>query len=108
MLLKAEVRTFVVDDNRIKHSCIELLCKDQRRLSIIMSNFEDCKQLKDVICHLTFLDSIVPSDRQMGNFFAVQMYEHIINKMALMTPTTTKNIFEESTHSRMIKLLELN
>ena len=63
MLLKAEVRTFVVDDHKIKHSCIELASKDQRRISIIMNNFEDCKQLKDVICHLTFLENITPSDR---------------------------------------------
>ena len=28
MLSSAEVRTFVVDDNKIKHSCIELVSKD--------------------------------------------------------------------------------
>ena len=28
MLLSVDVRTFVVDDHRIKHSCIELVTKD--------------------------------------------------------------------------------
>ena len=77
-------------------------------MSIIMNNFDECSQLKDMIRHVTFLENIVPADRQMSNFFAVQMYEHIINKMALMTPQTNKNIFEESTLTRTIKLLELN
>lgn len=86
MLANVEVRTFVVDDNRIKHSCIELMSKDQRRMSIIMNSFEDCNTLKDMIRHVTFLENIVPADRQMNNFFAVQMYDHMINKMALMTP----------------------
>lgn len=108
MLLSVDVRTFVVDDNRIKHSCIELVTKDQRRMSIIMNNFDDCSALKDMIRHVTFLENIVPAERQMSNFFAVQMYDHIINKMALMTPQTKQNIFEESTLSRTIKLLELN
>ena len=108
LLCSVDVRTFVVDDNRIKHSCIELATKDQRRMSIIMNNFDECSQLKDMIRHVTFLENIVPAERQMSNFFAVQMYEHIINKMALMTPQTTKNIFEESTLTRTIKLLELN
>ena len=44
----------------------------------------------------------------MGNFFAVQMYEHIINKMALMTPSTTKSLFEESAQTRIIKLIRFN
>lgn len=108
MLTSVEVRTFVVDDNKIKHSCIELLSKDQRRLSIIMSSFDECNQLKDMIRHVTFLENIVPPERQMGNFFAVQMFDHIINKMALMTPQQSKSIFEESTLTRTIKLLELN
>ena len=86
MLISVEVRTFVMDDNKIKHSCIELLSKDQRRMSIIMSSFDECNQLKDMIRHVTFLENIVPPERQMSNFFAVQMYDHIINKMALMTP----------------------
>jgi len=106
MLAQAEVRTFVVDDNRIKHSCVELVSKDQRRLSIIMSSFEDCNSLKEMIRHVTFLENIAPAERQMNNFFAVQMYEHIINKMALMTPQTSA--FEESALTRTIKLLELN
>jgi len=100
--------TFVVDDNRIKHSCVEILSKDQRRMSFILHNFDDCNAFKDMVRHVTFLENIVPADRQMSNFFAVQMYEEIINKMALMTPQTTKSIFEESTLTRTIKLLELN
>ena len=71
MLASCEVRTFVVDDNKIKHSCIELLGKDQRRMSIILHSFEECQQLKDMVRHLTFLESIAPADRQMSNFFAV-------------------------------------
>lgn len=108
MLLSVDVRTFVVDDHRIKHSCIELVTKDQRRMSLIMGNFDECSALRDMIRHVTFLENIVPADRQMSNFFAVQMYDHIINKMALMTPQTNKNIIEESTLTRTIKLLELN
>ena len=108
MLASAEVRTFVVDDNRIKHSCIELLSKDQRRMSIIMGSFDDCLSVKEQIRHYTFLENVVPADRQMNNFFAVQMYEHIINKMALMTPQTAVSAFEESAVARIIKLLELN
>ena len=108
MLHSVEVRTFVVDDNRIKHSCVEILSKDQRRMSFILHSFEDCNAFKDMVRHTTFLDNIVPADRQMSNFFAVQMYEEIINKMALMTPQTSKNAFEESTLTRTIKLLELN
>jgi len=73
-----------------------------------MSNFDDCQQLKDMIRHVTFLENIAPGERQMSNFFAVMMYDHIINKMALMTPQATKSIFEESTLTRTIKLLELN
>mmetsp|Transcript_28792 Transcript_28792/g.35629 ORF Transcript_28792/g.35629 Transcript_28792/m.35629 type:complete len:140 (+) Transcript_28792:322-741(+) len=108
MLSTVECRTFVVDDNRIKHSCVEILSKDQRRMSFILHNFDDCNAFKDMVRHVTFLENIVPADRQMSNFFAVQMYEEIINKMALMTPQTTKSIFEESTLTRTIKLLELN
>ena len=43
----------------------------------------------------------------MSSFFAVQMYEEIINKMALMTPQS-KAVLGESTLTRTIKLLELN
>ena len=42
MLLSAEVRTKVESDNMIKHSCIELVSKDQRKLSIIMSDYDAC------------------------------------------------------------------
>jgi len=77
-------------------------------MSFILHNFDDCNAFKDMVRHVTFLENIVPADRQMSNFFAVQMYEEIINKMALMTPQTTKSIFEESTLTRTIKLLELN
>ena len=77
-------------------------------MNIIMSNFDECSALKDMIRHVTFLENIVPADRQMSNFFAVQMYDHIINKMALMTPQMNKNILEESALTRTIKLLELN
>lgn len=108
MLCQVEVRSFAVDDNRIKHSCIDLVTKDQRRMSIIMNSFDECAGLKDMIRHWTFLENISPAERQMSNFFAVQMYEHIINKMALMTPQTGKSIFEESALSITIKLLELN
>jgi len=55
-------------------------------MSIIMNNFDECNTVKDMIRHVTFLENIVPADRQMGNFFAVQMYDHIIEKMALMSP----------------------
>ena len=77
-------------------------------MSIVMNNFDECSQLKDMIRFVTFLENIVPADRQMGNFFAVQMFDHIINKMALMTPKKSTSIFEESTLTRTIKLLELN
>ena len=71
MLFSVEVRTFVVDDNKIKHSCVELVSKDQRRMTIIMGTYEDCSALKDMIRHVTFLENIFPADKQMGNFFAV-------------------------------------
>ena len=73
-----------------------------------MSNFEDCNSLKDMIRHVTFLDNIMPADRQMSNFFAVQMMEGMLNKMAMTNPTTSKSILEESPLSRSFKLLELN
>ena len=56
MLLSAEVRTKVEDANQIKHSCIELLSKDQRRISVIMSDYDACMQMKDYIKHFAFLD----------------------------------------------------
>lgn len=62
-LSSVDVRTFVVDDNKIKHSCIELVNKDQRRMSIIMNNFEEADQLKNMIRHVTFLENIVPAER---------------------------------------------
>ena len=40
-------------------------------MSIIMGNFEDCNSLKDMIRHVTFLESISPAERQLSNFFAV-------------------------------------
>ena len=49
MLLSTEVRTTVADDNKIKHSCIELLSKDQRRMSVIMSDYDACMQVRDYI-----------------------------------------------------------
>ena len=55
-------------------------------MSLIIGSFEDCNALKDMIRHYTFLDNIYPAERQMSSFFAVQMYEHLINKMALMNP----------------------
>lgn len=55
---------------------------------MILHNFEDCNSFKDMICHITFLENIVPAERKMSSFFAVQMYEEIINKMAAITPQT--------------------
>ena len=86
LLSTIEVRTFVGDDKKIKHSCIEIASKDQRRYSIILHNFDDCNAFKEMIRHITFLENIVPADRQMSNYFASAMYEEIINKMALMSP----------------------
>ena len=63
MLHSAEVRTFVADDNKVKHSCVELCSKDQRRFSIIMNTYEDCMALKDMIRHVTFLENIFPADK---------------------------------------------
>ena len=60
MLYSAEVRTSVASDNLIKHSCIELLAKDMRRMSIIMSDYEACMNLRDCIRHFAFLDQMVP------------------------------------------------
>ena len=78
-------------------------------MSIILSSFEDCNSLKDMIRHVTFLENISPPERQLSNYFAVQMYDHIINKMALMTPSSTKkSILGEDTLSRTSKLLGLN
>jgi len=73
-----------------------------------MSSFDEADQLKNMIRHVTFLENIVPAERQMGNFFCVQMFDSIINKMALMTPKKNTSIFEESALTRTIKLLELN
>ena len=36
MLLSAEVRTAVASDNLIKHSCVELLAKDMRKMSMLL------------------------------------------------------------------------
>ena len=77
-------------------------------MSFVMSNYEDCNALKDMIRHVTFLENIVPAERQMSNFFAVQMYEHLINKMAMITPQSSKGVFEDNTLTSTIKLLEQN
>ena len=56
MLLSVEVRTAVASDNQIKHSCVEIVSKDQRRLSVIMSDYETAVKLRDYIKHFAFLD----------------------------------------------------
>ena len=45
MIFSVEVKSHnVTDDNneRIKHGHMELLCKDQRKISFIMTNLEEC------------------------------------------------------------------
>ena len=42
MLFSAEIRTFVGTDNKVKHSCIELMSKDNRKWSLILKYFEEC------------------------------------------------------------------
>ena len=78
MLYSAEVRTTVASDNMIKHSCIELLAKDMRRMSIIMSDYDACVQLRDYIRHFAFLDQMVP-ERQFQSIFARIYYNQIAN-----------------------------
>ena len=72
-----------------------------------MVSFEECNTFKDMIRNITFLDHIVSADR-LTNFFAMQMQEQIINKMALTTPHKHTNIVEESSLTKTMKLLELN
>lgn len=90
------------------HNKVEIVAKDQRRLCIIMVSIEEANVFKEMIKHVTFLNNLTPADRQMNSFFAVQMYEHIINKMALATQLKKPNIVAESSLSKSINLLKLN
>ena len=63
MLLSVEVRTKVAADNQIKHSLLDLTSKDLRRMSIIMSDYDSCIQVKDYIKHFAYLDQMV-AERQ--------------------------------------------
>ena len=61
MLFSAEIRTFVGTDNKVKHSCIELMSKDNRKWSLILKDFEECQAVRDLIRHLAFLDNVTPA-----------------------------------------------
>ena len=84
MIFSVEVKSHnVTDDNneRIKHGHMELLCKDQRKISFIMTNLEECNQLKDMIRQLTFLENLVPGGKERiamidisHCYFAMQMF----------------------------------
>ena len=67
MLQSVEVHTHQhADDNKtgkVKHSRVELLSKDQRRINIVMVSLEECNTFKEMIRHATFLDNVEPTDR---------------------------------------------
>ena len=81
MLLSAEVRTAVASDNLIKHSCVELLAKDMRKMSIIMSDYDACMNLRDCIRHFAFLDQMAP-EKQFESFFSRICFSYIASQKA--------------------------
>ena len=110
-LFSIDVRTFVQDDNKIKHSCIEMATKDGRRMSIILHTFEDCSHLKDLIRHITFLDGLQPLTRQMQSYFAVQYYETFETLIQSVGPQNVPNhggIFQENKLQMAMKLFNQN
>ena len=68
MLQSVDVHTSSAEDyiahkGKVKHSRVELLSKDQRRISFVMVSIEECNTFKEMIRHITFLDNIEPADR---------------------------------------------
>ena len=67
-----------------------------------MGSFEDCTHFKEAIRHFCFHETL----NDLGhNFFAIQSYETIINKMALMS---SGGVVEDSNLTRIIKIFDLN
>ena len=92
----------------IKHSCIELVSKDQRKLSIIMSDYDACMQLRDYIRHFAFLDQMVP-ERQFQSIFARIYFNQIANQKAIRVTTgAAKSLFVDQNMTDLLKLLDLN
>ena len=58
LIHSVDVRTYAVTDNKIKHSCIELVTKDQRKLQFIMRDYDEAMQVREIIKCTAFLDNV--------------------------------------------------
>ena len=110
LIYSIDVRTYAVTDNRIKHSCIELLTKDQRKLSFIMRDYDEALRVRDIIKSTSFLDNIESLEKRQQNFFAVSMYEYITNEHCHVNPLSRSQmgLFQNDVLTSILKLVELN
>lgn len=56
-LYTVEVKTQLTNKNSVKHTAVEIVTKDCRQISFILSNFEHCEKAKSIIRSYAFLDS---------------------------------------------------
>ena len=51
-----------------------------------MRDYDECSTIKDLIKHVTFLDSIEPAERKLQNYFAYNLHQYIINETSHVNP----------------------
>jgi len=80
LILNVKVKTIVGDGNRVRHSSVEVVTKDGRRLNLILSNYELCEKARVVLKSYAFLDqSQMTPLQQFNEFFARNFYNALIN-----------------------------
>ena len=87
-----------------------MVTKDQRKLSIIMRDFDECTQVSDIIKQVTFLDSVEPAERKQQSFFCVSMFDYVTNEASNFEALNDSQagIFKEDTLTFISKLMEMN
>lgn len=98
-LQTCEVRP-VTEGNKVKHSCIDISTKDQRKMSFVIKDYKKSIQIKDTIRSIAFKDQ-VPLELQFNNYFSRVHYD-----------TVTKNAIRQSDFepkgSKQLSIVEIN
>ena len=77
LILSVEVRTYVKDDNKLKHSCVEVITKDGRKFNFVLKDFDQCMNAKKLIRIYTFLEKI-DLENTLKDSFAHDYYKAIV------------------------------
>lgn len=82
----------MTEGNKVKHSCIDISTKDQRKMSFILRDYKKSTQIKDTIRSIAFKEQ-VPIEAQFNNYFARVHYDYVAKntvKYSQLDPRSSK------------------